>query len=253
VTSDEAVDGEDRSVLSRPAREPDRVWQYGPGDEQVADVYLPRRPAARPVALVHGGFWRPEYDRMHLRPMAAALADEGHPVVLPEYARRPGDPDRSLADLRQALAALPPEFASLPPVLIGHSAGGHLVLMLAADPSLRSDAAIALAPVADLVEAERAQLDDDAVRAFLGGPAWLRPDLDPCRSARPGIRVRIVHGMADAIVPIRLSHAYAAAQHVPVVGLAATGHFELIDPRSPAWPAVLAELAAVDGPRVLND
>ena len=97
---------EDRSVLGRPAPEPRWVWRYGPGDGQVADVYLPEGPATAGVLLLHGGYWRPEYDRDHLRPMAAALADRGHPVALIEYRRRPGDPDTTVADVQREIKRL---------------------------------------------------------------------------------------------------------------------------------------------------
>ena len=43
------------------------------------------------LVLVHGGFWRPQFDRVHQRPMAAALADAGYAVAHVEY-RRPGMP-----------------------------------------------------------------------------------------------------------------------------------------------------------------
>ena len=37
--------------------------------------------------LIHGGFWRPAYDRTHLGPMGHALAAAGYVVAVPEYRR----------------------------------------------------------------------------------------------------------------------------------------------------------------------
>ena len=62
---------EDRSVLSRTAdagHGPCLRQPGGPGGGR-----LVRRPGRALVVLLHGGFWRPEFDRRHLRPMAVAL------------------------------------------------------------------------------------------------------------------------------------------------------------------------------------
>ena len=153
--------------------------------------------------LVHGGFWRPGFDRMHLQPMAAALAEAGWSTLLPEYRRRPGRPDETVADAQAAVrtARALPEAADCGVVLVGHSAGGHLVLQAAAALGDEVTGVVALAPVADLVLAQDLALDGDAVRAFLGGDAHDRPDLDPARMPAPAARVAVVHGRDDGIVP----------------------------------------------------
>ena len=245
-------DGEDRSILDREPPAPDEEWAFGDETGQVADIFLPRQLQHRTVVLVHGGFWRPDYDRTHLRPMAAGLAEVGYPVVLPEYARVPGDPDRAVTDLQLLLDRLPGPLAGNGVTLGGHSAGGHLALVLASRAQPRVRGALALAPVADLADAEQAALGDGAVLAFLGGPARLRHDLDPVRLPHPSVPVRLIHGMADRVVPIRLSETYAARQKAPLAALAGTGHFELIDPQSRAWSTVLAELRSLEAARVLN-
>ena len=236
---------EDRSVLARPAPGPRRVWHYGSGPDRLADLYLPDTPVRATVLLVHGGYWRPEYDRMHLRPMAAALADAGYATALVEYPRVPGDPDAAVVELRAAAVGVEAEVGHGPPLLVGHSAGGQLALVLAADPSLPIAGCLAVAPVADLVEAERLDLDDGAVRAFLGAAADARPDLDPVRLP-PAVRpVALLHGAADTLVPPDLSTRYHRATGAALVLLDGIAHFEPIDPTSRAWPAVLSELGAL--------
>ena len=243
---------EDRSILTRSARPPDVVLSYGPGPEDVADLRSGGPPAAhRPVVvLVHGGFWRPVFDRMHLRPMAAALAAAGWSTLLPEYRRRPGHPDDTVADVHAAVRAAHrhPDVAAAGDgriVLIGHSAGGHLVLHAAA--ALREEVAgvVGLAPVADLVLAQDLALDGDAVRAFLGGDARDRPDLDPARMPAPTARTVVVHGRQDDIVPLGVGQSYCRQQPVAELIEVAGGHFGLIDPRSVIWPAVLEGLERV--------
>jgi acetyl esterase/lipase len=240
---------EDRSVLTRRASAPDAVLPYGPGAEQVADVRFAREPApGRPVlVVVHGGFWRPQFDRVHVRPMTEALAEAGWTTVTPEYRRVPGRPDPTVADVVATVRAVAgwPEFTGRPVVLAGHSAGGHLALQAAATlaPPHAPIGVLALAPVADLRLAQELRLDGDAVPAFLGDDAAARPDLDPARLRTPGGAVRILHGTGDAVVPIEVSESYVRHHPRTVLTRVDCGHFALIDPRSAAWPVVLDALA----------
>jgi acetyl esterase/lipase len=235
-------------VLGLPWVAPRAAWRYGPAEEHIADVYLPTTASGPTIALVHGGFWRPEYDRLHVRPLASALAAAGHPIVSLEYSRIPGDPDRTLADLRLAIDLLgadpPVGVPARPPLVIGHSAGGHLALLLALDQPPRIRAGLALAPVADLGLADELALDGDAVRAFLGGEPGSRPDLDPASGPSPGAPVTILHGDRDSLVPLSVSQAHCSAvpNGAALVVLPGVGHFELIDPRSGAFAQVLAAI-----------
>jgi acetyl esterase/lipase len=254
---------EDRSVLDRSARPADAEMYFG----------QPERPL---IVLIHGGFWRPEYDLTHLRPMATALAEEGWPVALLEYTRIPGRPDLMVADIKRALDNLPGNI-----VLMGHSAGGHLALwaashrtnppapaggttahadlpaapaggatahadLLAADGDGAGASAhasgvgrvpvIALAPVADLELAREMDLDEGAVRDFLGDH-----DAGPYQPTVDG--ATLIHGTDDVIVPVSVSERYVSRhERCRLVAVPGEGHFALIDPESRAWPVVIDEL-----------
>lgn len=256
-----------RAVLTRAAPAPDAQVRYGEHPDQVADV---RRPAPgaggarRPlVVVVHGGFWRAEYDRAHTGPLAAALAAEGYPVAQLEY-RRTGQPGGgwpgTFADVAAGVAALPalvaeavgrPDLATDRPILLGHSAGGHLALWCAAELPSRLRGVLALAPVADLDEAYRLDLDQGAVAALLGGGPEDVPDryarADPARRLPVPVRAIVVHGALDLQVPVEMSRRYvslarAAGSDISLLELPYTEHFGLIDPESPAWPKVTAAL-----------
>lgn len=239
---------EDESVLGRDAAPPDAVLAWGELPDQVVDVrYGGVGAARRPLlAIVHGGFWRPRYDRAHTGPMAAALAGAGWTVASIEYRRLPGVPDTSLGDVLAALAALPSlvDGHDGDVVAIGHSAGGHLALLAAIQPPTpRLRGVLALAPVADLRLAQTLNLGDGAVTAFLGVDAVARADLDPLRLAPPKIATTIVQGEDDATVPPALAHAYVGAHPQPrFVALPGCGHYAVIDPLSGAWPRVVAEI-----------
>jgi acetyl esterase/lipase len=125
---------------------PDAELRYGELPEHVADLYLPSAVEPAPLlVLIHGGFWKAEWDRMHVRPMARALADQGYLVASIEYRRvgsgvgGGGGWPTTLDDVARAVAVLPGAVAQRFPtrvdpdvvVTIGHSAGGHLALWAA--------------------------------------------------------------------------------------------------------------------------
>ena len=247
---------DDDSVLTRPAPEPDVVVAYGPGDGDVAEVQLGGDDLPL-VIVLHGGFWRPEYDATHLRAMIHGLAAVGFTAAAPEYRRISGDPDSMLEDVRVALRILPVELRGRHDgrvVVMGHSAGGHLALWAAAvAPPPGLVGTVGLAPVADLAGADRERLGSDAVGAFLGGPASSRPDLDPTRMVSATEPVVLLHGDADPAVPLRQSEAYAAAHPGSVLTvLAGAGHFGVIDPASAVWPQVVAVVRGVARPETVG-
>jgi pimeloyl-ACP methyl ester carboxylesterase len=51
--------------------------------------------------------------------------------------------------------------------------------------------------------------------------------------------VILVHGTADDRVPVEMSRAFPAGRLVEIPG---AGHFDLIDPDSPAWGTVVEAL-----------
>ncbi|TDW19310.1 alpha/beta hydrolase family protein [Kribbella kalugense] len=233
---------EDRSVLTRTAREPDEELKYGGQADQVIDYWHAKE--YRPlVVFVHGGFWRPEYDRVHARPHCAALSDLGWPVLSLEYRRTPGDPDVTTTDIRTALDALP-DLVDVHAgyVLMGHSAGGQLALWAASTLNpVRLRAVLALAPVADLLLADRLELDGGAVQAFIGG--GVRNDLDPVHLPPSIAPVSLVHGVNDSVVPLRVTESYFTAHPTArFLRVEHSGHYQLIDPRTEPWHEVTTEL-----------
>ncbi|MGK5737771.1 alpha/beta hydrolase family protein [Micromonospora sp. URMC 103] len=256
-----------RAVLSRPAPEPDHTVAYGDHPDQIADLRAPAGggPARPLVVVVHGGFWRAEYDRRHTGPLAAALAALGHPVAQLEY-RRTGQPGggwpNTLTDVLTGVAALPRltatampgRVSAAPPILVGHSAGGHLALYVAATAPAAVGGVVALAPVADLAEAYRRDLDGGAVAALLGGGPDEVPERYATTDPRTLVPIRprtvVIHGGRDVQVPPSISRdfvasARSAGSEMTLVELDECEHFGLIDPESAAWPRVVEALQSL--------
>jgi acetyl esterase/lipase len=250
--------------MTRVAEPPDAVLRYADHSDAVVDVFLPvslGRPEhpAQLLLLVHGGFWREEYDRRHVRPMADALRRRGFVVAVPEYRRVGGaggwphtadDVEAALAVVPEMLGDVAPGYvdpAALP-VLAGHSAGGHLALWAGLRAGRRRVAAIvALAPVTDLLYAARVRMGDGAVQELLGGEPRGLPDryadADVLSMLAPaGIPVTIIQGDADVQVPVEMNRLVAACHDgssVQYVELAGVDHFALIDPLSPVFESTL--------------
>lgn len=242
-------DHEDRSVLTRKQAEPQLTLNYGNHADQIAEVFPSTTPPSTWAIGIHGGFWRPAFDRTHLRNTAAALAAHGVLSILIEYRRIPGQPQVMVEDVCLAVQSLqstpgPLYVPNSRPVLWGHSAGGHLALLVGQLMPLEVSRAIALAPVTDLVQAEIDHLGKGAVAEFLGGRAVDFAQFDPARLAEPELPVTLIHGARDSLVPIRQSMSLAGYwTSADCITIPDSGHFELIDPHSAAWPTVLSAIA----------
>ncbi len=242
-------------VLSRVAAGSDLTLRYADHPDGLIDVFFPPAlgrppiPAAL-VVILHGGFWRQEFDRTHLRPLAASLVRDGLVVATPEYRRGGGGWPATGQDVATALAATPELIERAAPgridpqrpsVLVGHSAGGQLALWsgLRADPATIARI-VALAPVADLAYAAGAGMGDNAVQALLGGEPADMPDAyaeaDPLRLFPGRVPVTIVQGTADKQVTVAMNRGIAARHaEVDYVELPGVDHFALIDPLSDAF------------------
>ena len=245
---------------------------YGDHDDAYGDLWLPAR-QARPipvVVLVHGGFWRQEYDLGLMDPVAASLQDAGYAVWNIEYRRVDGEGGypQTFDDVAAAvdhLAALGDERLDLDRVaVVGHSAGGHLAVWIAsrhalpddaawARPAVRPVVALPQAGVLDLVGCVREDLGVGACQGLLGGD----PEQQPARYALAsptelvpiGLPVIAVHGRRDPIVPLSQSETYVdaavgAGDPAELVVVDDADHMDLIDPEHEAWAVVLDGLRA---------
>jgi acetyl esterase/lipase len=236
---------------------------YGDWPDQFGDLWLPveddgRVPAPLVVAL-HGGYWRAEHDLRHLDPFCVALARGGLAVLSVEYRRigaRGGTLRAMLDDVRAAVsraAQLASAFpvAARPPVLVGHSAGGHLALWVAKQVPVAG--VVALAPISDLGAARDSGIGGGAAAALLATASEQEATAaSPVACLPIGAKQIVIHGVADRGVPVAMSEAYAmkasaAGDDVTLHALPGVGHMDLIDPASDAFGQVLAATQTLAG------
>ena len=269
VTVMGASSSDPEEVLTRAASLPDFTLAYGSLPDQVADVRLPLQwDRSLPLVIaIHGGFWKSAYDRVHLRPAADALASAGYPVASLEYRRvgAGGGWPATFDDVAAGVAAVPAlvdaalvdrglaAIGDRGVVLIGHSAGGQLVLW-AGRGVAGVRGIVALAPVADMARGFELALGGGAVARVLGGAPSEVPEryaeLDPAVNLPLGKPTIVIHGRLDQAVPWEIGRDWVAASaaagdEATLIDLADIEHFGLIDPLSSAWPLILRGLASV--------
>jgi len=248
------------------------VERYGRSEGQEGQWYLPALGGRLPVvALVHGGYWKPGYDRHLEDDVAAVLATSGFAVWNIEYAPSSAPWPKTFRDVAAAVDHLPCSTHSdrldLDRVAVaGHSAGGHLALWVAsrgslpdgsvgAGPRVRPRVAVAQAPIADLVTGAHEDLGGGAVQALMDGEPDDLPDRYAVSSPQAllpvgGVRITLVHGDADDVVPLSQSTRYAEAARalgvdVRLEVLRGVGHFEHLDPATEAVSAMVTALQAL--------
>lgn len=249
---------------------------YDTGEFQFGELSLPTAPGPYPVTiLIHGGYWRARYGLDLMRDLAEDLASRGIATWNIEY-RRVDNPGGgwpgTFLDVAQATEYLrdlaPVYHLDLKRVVpIGHSAGGHLALWLAArsrvpagmpisssNKPLTLAGAISLAGVLDLQLAYELHLSNDAVVELLGTEPADTPErylaASPAALLPLGVPQVLIHGTADEHVPLRVSRQYATAARaagdsLAFFELADVDHFDVINPATAAWQLTVRELATL--------
>jgi len=235
---------------------------YGSDPLQFGDLRVPQEEGLHPVVIViHGGFWRANYDLEYIGHLCAELTGAGLATWSLEY-RRIGNPGGgwpgTLQDVARGadhlrLIAVSRQLDLARVLTLGHSAGGHLALWLGSRRKIPRDnplhthdpvnlaGIVSLAGVSDLKRAWALRLNDTVVANFLGGSPDEVPDryrvASPIEQLPLGIPQKLLHGTADINVPFEISEGYVSAatargDAADLITLQGAGHFELVDPRS---------------------
>lgn len=249
---------------------------WGPGATDVADLWLPEGAGPFPVVLmVHGGCWQKSIaDRSLMNWAAEDLRKQGMAVWNIEY--RGVDEDGggypgTFLDVAHAADALRDQAVTYNLDLnrvaaIGHSAGGHLALWIAArhklpayspmrmDNSLKLVGVVNSGGLADL-KASRpvtqrsclSEIYDQLVGPISSTRANVLADTSPAEMLPLKVRQVSVNGHDDGIAPANLGEGYtrrakAAGDSADVVVVLNTGHVELVSPGTEAWDIEVSTL-----------
>jgi acetyl esterase/lipase len=254
------------AVLELRASAPAQRLTYGPSPSQHATLWLPEdAEAAAVVVLLHGGCWLSDYSAPHVFPLAEQLTRDGFAVWVPEY-RRVGEAGGgwpgTFEDVGAALAALEDlageQLDRARVALVGHSAGGHLALWLAAQEpgaGVTPRAVIGLAAITDLVAyAAGSNSCQQVTPRLMGGTPEERPDRYAAASpAALAVRMPtlLLRGSLDGIVGADQLTAMPESALLAHRTLEGVGHFDLIHPGTPAYGVFLSalrDLLAVPAP-----
>lgn len=234
---------------------------YGDDPSQWADLHRPDGTASGVVVVIHGGFWRSQYDASLGTPLAEDVVRRGWTALNVEY-RRVGNGGGFPATFDDVAAAIDlladADVDTSRVVTVGHSAGGHLAAWAAArtrfeewSGGVEVTHVVSQAGVLDLTTAQQSGLGGGAVDALMGaGPDDTSYDLaDPMRHVPLDVPVWAVHARDDDTVPFEQATAYVAA--ATAAGAEATlvevtgGHFGVIDPASSAWASIVGVLDGI--------
>jgi acetyl esterase/lipase len=267
-----------------PSRPADHRIAYGPDSLEFGDLRLPPEPTRRPypvAVIIHGGCWVARYATLrNTAALADALTRDGIATWNIEYRRadRPGGGwPGTFLDVAQAVdyvRTLAPRYGldTTRVVVMGHSAGGHLALWVAARLrlSVKSPLATTTVPLALRGVVSLAGPPDlsayyapdtascgEGVAELLGGPpdrmATRAHDGSPASFFPLGVRQAWIGADDDHIVPPAVQLApYAdaarrAGDQVELTVIPHASHFELIAPASVAYPQVRSAVLSLIG------
>jgi acetyl esterase/lipase len=265
-------------LLAKPRQKADARIAYGADPNQFGELWLPAGKGPFPVVvLIHGGCWQASLPGTILMDyMAADLRAKGVAVWNLEYRRighsgggYPGtflDVTAGVDKLRDLAKARNLDLSRV--VVAGHSAGGHLTAWTAARGRLPTTsplyvakplsirAAVSIDGINDL-EAYRAAGpgrcgEPATVDKLLEGAPKPSPyaDSSPRELLPTKVPQVVVSGELDPIVPVKLARDYARAATrlgtpTELIVFPNAGHFEPIDPGTPAGRAVDDKLLAL--------
>lgn len=249
-----------------PTIDPDFTYHYGNDGNQFGDLYLPENNAQHPVIiLVHGGCWRAEYGLKPLGTICQTLVADGFAVWNIEYRRagNGGEYPNYFHDLGNATDYLrqiaDKHHLNLDQVLtVGHSAGGHAALWIAArhripttsdlymDNPLPIHGVVSLAGIADLDFAIENDVCEGALPIIMGGDNKAVPDHYQAGSPRAllplGMPQIHINGELDTDFMDSTKSYIIQAQQVgdaiEFITPADAGHFEIVTVSSPTWQIV---------------
>jgi acetyl esterase/lipase len=259
--------------MAQPRVSPQARIAYGKEPSQVVELFLPDGLGPHPVVvLIHGGCYLAEYEGLaQTSGMAADLAARGLAVWNVEY-RKLGEPGAGYPGTFQDVAAALDRLQAEAParsldldrlVAVGHSAGGHLALWAAArhrlprgsrfhtERPLSIPSVVSLGGIGDL--RAHAGVFSGACGPSITevAPPATHAETSPAELLPSGVRVTMVHGAFDHVMPFETGETYTARLRAAgdvgrALRVEGAGHFDVVIPTSAAWREVVFPTIALE-------
>jgi acetyl esterase/lipase len=254
-------------IAAMPVSPAERI-AYGSDAMQFGELRLPRGNGPFPVAVViHGGCWISHFaDLKQTSPLADALTKAGIATWNVEY-RKVGDPGggwpnmyRDVGQATDFVRTLAPKYhLDLKRVIVmGHSAGAHLAIWVAARPKLPADSPLRTeGPPLPLRGAVSLDGWPDLQRVIeAGGTSCGEPVLEGLIGGKlPEKQANFRQVSVNDLLPLGVkqislvrehelaTHTYEVAAKragdpIEVIALPEVVHMDFVAPPSAAWPAV---------------
>lgn len=260
-----------RDVDALPSSAPTLVARYDTHTLALGELRIPAGAGPFPVAVViHGGCWTAGFATLkNTAPLASALTGAGVATWNIEY-RQMGDPGAGWPGtfldvgagvdyLRTLAEKYPIDLKRV--ALVGHSAGAHLALWGAGRPALPREspvrganplqvtAAVAIdgpADVGGMVGRDAQICGQPVIAPLMGGT----PSEQPARYRQGSPREMLPLGVPQYLVAaavltvedaqLHQTRARSVGESVTILPVTNGGHFDVIGPGRPAFPAVLS-------------
>lgn len=265
-----------------PSKPTDHRISYGKDPNQYGELRIPASAGPHPVViLIHGGCWRAEFATLRdLAPMGDQLEADGIASWNIEYRRlyQPGsgwpgtylDVGQAVDFLRTLVQQYNLDLNRV--VVLGHSAGGHLAMWVAARHKLPKESRIYLEnplPIRGVIDlagtpdmAGYVHLDDknncgaDVIKGMLGENPEDARERDKQVSALKllplGIPQVLIWGRQDDYLTVKVAEKYEqaakqAGDQIRVITMENTGHFEIATTLPPTWEVVRQNIKSLLG------
>ncbi|HEY2710674.1 MAG TPA: alpha/beta hydrolase [Caulobacteraceae bacterium] len=267
-------------LMGRPLPQPTKHIAYGPDPLQFGELWVPEGKGPFPtVVMVHGGCWLSGVAKLSIMNYAAEdLRRRGFAVWNVEY-RGVDRPGGGYPGTFQDVAAAADDLLTIAKannlrtdrvLALGHSAGGHLALWLAARARLPAGSplktakplpifsVVSLGGLPDLAsEAGHGVCGEGTVARLVGSPNPTHPDVyadtSPADLGAGNDREVLISGADDPLATPAMADAYAAKMKakgafIRSFKLKDTGHVELISPGTLGWSRAVDAVASLIGP-----
>jgi len=256
-------------VDALPAASPTLIQNYGTDSLQFGELRLPSGLGPFPVAVViHGGCWTKGYATLrNTAPLATALAEHGVATWNIEY-RQIGDPGSGwpgtfqdwgagFDHLRELAKTYPIDTARA--FVLGHSAGAHAALFVAARPKLeassqirgqtplRAAAAVAIDGPGDIkgmIGRDEEVCGRAVIIPLMGGAPEAAPDRYRDASPFEILPINVPQYLiASAVMTVDEANRYrdravSGGDVVAIFAPVGGGHFDIIAPGSAVWQSI---------------